>query len=306
MQLSNQPHPAANHTANASTLLGLSYLPSFAALPGLHNTLPDESQLQNMAPDDLRAIIANLKTEMAKAEEQSVCEPGSHGLDSSVSKATTGVLSTKNSDGYKADTASGDHTSAADSLSRLEYELASVRKERTDLRRQLDTVLYGPTSDRDVRIIPVLKQQLADAQVRSTNGNQARQNQSTQGGNATTLDNDTAALRSRLASLETSNFVLKQQLEEQLKQKEQNGGSGGSGGDLVRQMALEIERLNWQLQIQQQQQANEASSSDESQPTNRRTQNSGNLVVSVAERIFHMFWIRKVIDKMDTMFDVMT
>ena len=215
-----------------------SYLPSFIGLPpgGASDGAVDDSQLESMSRDELRAMVVTLQTEMLRSHDQQ--HNTTHPMNSTARDTTAArdmscatVLDYPNSTGVSNASSSAarrwhpQHDQQFDAD--LEQILHETEMDRQRLKREMDVILFGPKSNEDVRVIPVLKQRLQAALL---------QLQDKVSHSADQSDDVTASLRKRLRHSEACVARLTRQIELNSDCREFNP-------DLVCQMALEIERL---------------------------------------------------------------
>ena len=105
-------------------------------------------------------------------------------------------------------------------LENLQVEHQQLVEENEKLKQQLEQILHGPEPDLDVRIIPVLKEQLAEKQ------------------NKGEKTEDVEKLKSQLSHSENIISLLKRQLDLNSRSDDHNFNP-----ELIVQMANEIERL---------------------------------------------------------------
>ena len=174
--------------------------PYFADVSSLDEFLPlipDDASLAHMSREDLQVLVAGISNRMAALSL----------LDTSAASQPADVTqpSTRRTSGEAGDVTT-QPTAVTSSCVNCE-----------ELQSQLDSVLFGPTSDDDVRIIPLLKQQLAQTHAHATSAH------------------DVTALREQLRAAEAE-VERRSSLERD------------PDTPLVRQMAQEIERLTSQVE----------------------------------------------------------
>lgn len=87
-------------------------------------------------------------------------------------------------------------------------ELLRLREENQKLTWKLHLVLYGPASDRDVRIIPVLKQELEDARSQLSKHHLSRDEEA----DVEAYEMEIQELKAKLNHTENINEVLRKQM----------------------------------------------------------------------------------------------
>lgn len=221
-----------------------SQIPSFYALPDAEDIVPDEAKLSHMTQHELRDIINALQSELIKSRNCST--EMQHKLD-----ALSGSHGDTMFSGIRGDTPGENEADVETRVGNLRLELSEVSRQRQllekqvesltrelneskgtnlQLERQLATVLYGPTSDKDIRIIPVLKEQLSEARKQVSNLEACP--------NALgDLQQEVGRLQSQLTHTESVNSLLKRQVELNAQNNDE------FNPELMCQMAEEIERL---------------------------------------------------------------
>lgn len=133
-----------------------SALPSFVELPSMDEfvaLVPEDTTLPNMTRDELQVLVTRISHKMASlsALDTAHAQPSTFGCDATHTSATSTNQACNQSNATTDD---------------VTTHLVCVDCQR--LRAQLDAVLFGPTSNEDARIIPILKQQLLTAQTQTS------------------------------------------------------------------------------------------------------------------------------------------
>ena len=208
-----------------------SFVSSFQTLPDINELLPSESELSGMKPKQLQSVVKNLRDRLERANAQN------EGLEEQ-------LVSLRDIPGAnEKDRPDGPVLGLVwqKQVHQLERNLRAMEAEKATLAHQLDTILNGPHSDRDTRIIPVLKQQLVQTGDKLKSA-EHELNILTQGSEDGGTGSD--MLKSRVKHLENVNDLLKRQIE--LNTKADSGS--GFNPELIVQMAQEIERLKEELE----------------------------------------------------------
>ena len=262
-----------NHTPNASRFTN-SYLPSFLTLPAGtvngHSAAADDDvhrlnddaaqQLAALSRDELCALVLNLQTEVLRSHHDdhplNSTEAATAALRSNVSCVTVlpdHVVSPGSGGGLTQQQQHQQQHFDAD----LEQILHETETDRQRLKREMDAILFGPKSNQDVRVIPVLKQRLDSAlrdleacsatelQLRRASSESTRVSTTAQTSDvfssAAAVAPDVSSLRAQLRQSTALVDRLKTQIELNSDCREFNPA-------LVCQMALEIERLKDMLE----------------------------------------------------------
>ena len=259
--MTNKSTAPANSQSD-SMHLSSSFLPSFAHLPGVEEIVPSEDALREMTSDDLQEVIGHLREELCH----------SHAVNSDLQrqldfmpKMGKSVKSGRQESEYEDKPDNGRVGLSGPQTEQVIQRLQESDSDRKKLQRQLDMIMFGPTSDKDIRIIPVLREELQELRENlgqkqeelenlqsALKRTEAKKDEELMDERARDSEDFNASqaelqhLKDQVHRLENINMLLKRQIE-------LNSMSGNDGAEpmfnpeLICQMAGEIERLKAEL-----------------------------------------------------------